>query len=56
MRIDDLPFEKNFYIRSRNNEAPVCWFVQGEEERILEERGLPDHLKMEEEHILLLEE
>lgn len=56
VRIDDLPFEKNFYIRSRNNEAPVCWFVQGEEERILEERGLPDHLKMEEEHILLLEE
>lgn len=54
LRIDDLPFEKNFYIRSRGDEAPVCWFVQGEEQRILDEKGLPDYLKLNEADILLL--
>ena len=68
-RIDDLPFEKNYYIRP---EAPktgntrtdtvnhaddnlLCWFVQGEEQRIVEEKGLPDFLKLKEESILMLE-
>ena len=54
MRVDDLPFEKNYYIRTLNDDAPLCWFVQGEEHRILEERGLPDYLKMNEDDILLL--
>ena len=54
MRVDDLPFEKNYYIRTLNDDAPLCWFVQGEEQRILEERGLPDYLKMNEDDILLL--
>ncbi len=54
MRVDDLPFEKNYYIRTPDINAPLCWFVQGEEQRILEERGLPDYLKMNEDDILLL--
>ena len=54
MRVDDLPFEKNYYIRTLNDDAPLCWFVQGEKQRILEERGLPDYLKMNEDDILLL--
>ena len=54
VRMDDLPFEKNYYIRTVNEDAPLCWFVQGEEQRVLEERGLPDHLKLEEEHMLFL--
>lgn len=54
MRVDDLPFEKNYYIRTLDKDVPLCWFVQGEEQRILEKRGLPDYLKIEEEHVLLL--
>lgn len=54
LRVDDLPFEKNYYIRTINDDAPLCWFVQGEEQRAIEKRGLPDYLKIEEESILLL--
>lgn len=54
VRIDDLPFEKNYYIKSLKENDPICWFVQGEEQRVIEKRGLPDHLRMTEEHILLL--
>ena len=53
-RVDDLPFETNYYIRSINTDEPICWFVQGEEERIVEERGIPDYLKIKEEELLLL--
>ena len=55
MRVDDLPFEKNYYIRTAGNSDPLCWFVQGEEQKILAERGLPDYLKFTEDDILLLE-
>lgn len=62
-REDVLPFERNYYIFPETDKRPenisyddlLCWFVQGEEQRVLEERGLPDYLKLEEEHILLLE-
>ena len=54
IRVDDLPFEKNYYIRTLNTDFPLCWFVQGEEQRIIDERGLPDYLKIEKEHLLLL--
>ena len=55
MRVDDLPFEKNYYIRTAGNNDPLCWFVQGEEQKILTEKGLPDYLKLTEDDILLLE-
>ena len=55
IRVDDLPFEKNYYIRGLKDEDPLCWFVQGEEQRVIEERGLPDYLKLSEDDILLLE-
>ena len=66
-RTDDLPFEKNYYIRSETAAAAdsdasasssdelLCWFVQGEEQRKVEERGFPDYLRFREERILLLE-
>ena len=64
-RIDDLPFEKNYYIRPESaggNEkgSPVsdddliCWFVQGEEQKIIEEKGLPDYLRLREDAVLYL--
>lgn len=55
VRVDDLPFEKNYYIRTLREDEPLCWFVQGEEQRIINERGLPDYLKFAEDDILLLE-
>ena len=76
-RIDELPFERNYYIKPEiiqedNHSADyttaadasrahahvegnlICWFVQGEDQKLLDKKGLPDWLKMNEEHILLL--
>lgn len=66
VRVDDLPFEKNYYIRSESggevdfsdlhsDDRLLCWFVQGEEQKILEEKGLPDFLKLNEDSIIMLE-
>ncbi len=64
VRIDALPFEKNYYIRPEisssdaavsANGSLLCWFVQGEKQKILEKKGLPDYLKLNEDSILLLE-
>lgn len=64
---DVLPFETNFYICPETGAAladsesrisyddMICWFVQGEEQRILEEKGMPDYLRLKEENILFLE-
>lgn len=59
---DELPFEMYYYVRPENNEAEsgspgqlLRWFVQGDGQRQIEERGLPDYLKLKEEHIMLLE-
>ncbi|MBE6042544.1 MAG: ATP-binding cassette domain-containing protein [Clostridiales bacterium] len=59
-REDVLPFERNYYVNPEKEDSGgyddlLCWFVQGEEQRVLEERGMPDYLKLKEEHILLLE-
>lgn len=54
VRVDELPFEKNYYIRTLKEGDPVCWSVQGKEQILIEERGLPDYLKLAEGDILLL--
>ena len=58
VRADDLPFERNYYIRpanaDMNDDNLICWFLQGEEKKRIGERGLPDYLKLKEEGILLL--
>lgn len=54
LRVDELPFEKNYYICTCEKGDPLCWFVQGGEQKALDEKGLPDWLKMNEEDILLL--
>lgn len=54
-RVDDLPFEKNYYIKSHEDSGDlICWFVQGEEQRLIDERGMPDWLKLNEDAILFL--
>lgn len=54
----ELQFEKKFYIHtgsegSREN-APVKWFVQRDVWDELEQKGMPDWLRIQEEHILYL--
>lgn len=54
-RVDDLPFEKNYYIRTLPERDLLCWFVQGEEQKVIDAKGIPDYLKMTEDNILFLE-
>ena len=65
-REDILPFERNYYVKPEciqdskdainiSYDDLICWFVQGEEQKMLDERGLPDYLKLNEKHILFLE-
>lgn len=54
-RVDDLPFEKNYYIRPKEASSElICWFVQGDEQKIIEEKGMPDQLKLKEAAVLFL--
>lgn len=50
----DLPFEKKFFLESETDEE-ICWFVQQDMWRELEEKGMPDFLQIEEEKVLYLE-
>lgn len=52
----ELPFEKNFYLRPEHGAENICWFLQKDKWRMLEEKGLPDYLQFQEEQMLLLEE
>ena len=63
-RVDDLPFEKNYYLKpekpDRDTDAGsddnlICWFVQGEEQKLIDGKGFPDYLKFKEDSILLLQ-
>ena len=51
--IAELPFEKNYYIKTGAG-ATVCWFVQREQEHLLEEKGMPSFLAFKEDKILFL--
>jgi molybdate transport system ATP-binding protein len=53
-RVDDLPFEKNYYIRTASHGEPLCWFVQGEEQKMIDKKGRPDYLKLNENDMLFL--
>jgi molybdate transport system ATP-binding protein len=56
VRSDDLPFEKNLYIRTQAADpgSLICWFIQGDEQKEIAKRGYPDYLKMKEENMLFL--
>ena len=47
----ELPFEHNYYIKAGET---VCWFVQREKMSEIEEKGLPDYLRLAEDKILFL--
>lgn len=55
--IDNLPFERKYYIKPENNERDtelICWFLQESGQKDIDEKGLPDYLRMNEEQVLLL--
>lgn len=57
-RVDSLPFEKNYYIRppaGGKSVDSICWFCQENQQKMIDEKGLPDYLKFDDEQILLLE-
>ena len=52
-----LPFEQNYYLKPKNGNngaSVICWFVQREKLDILQKKGMPDYLELDEEKILLL--
>lgn len=50
-----MPFETFYYLKPENeSDAVICWFVQQEEYAEIEEKGIPDYLKFEENGILFL--
>ena len=51
VRVDDLPFEKNYYF---GPDGTLCWFVQEAMQNHIDELGLPDYLQLDEQHILFL--
>lgn len=52
----DLPFEKNFYILPEGDQGKenICWFLQKDKWKILDQKGMPDYLQFPEEHLLFL--
>ena len=56
----NLPFEINYYFRPQGKVQPgnpekISWFVRkGGAAGVIKEKGLPDYLKLDEEHILFL--
>jgi molybdate transport system ATP-binding protein len=55
----ELPFEKNYYIKPENREHweredVISWFVQQNLWPMLQEKGLPTYLQLEEKSILFL--
>jgi len=53
----ELPFERNFYLKPQgtpDSDDPISWFVQREQWDALDEKGLPDYLRLEESKILYL--
>lgn len=51
----ELPFEKKFFLHTEGNgEEELCWFVQREQLKETEAKGLPAYLQIPEEKLLLL--
>ena len=59
--MDELPFERRYYIIPAGTgsavpagEALICWFVQDNERRALDEKPMPDWLRIQEKAVMLL--
>ncbi len=52
-RLDQLPFERKYYIQSKGKE--IGWYLQREQWKLIEENGFPDYLQIPEDKILFLQ-
>lgn len=52
--VAELPFERKYFLQSREGSEKICWFVQRDQWQILEKMGLPEYLEIPEEKLLLL--
>lgn len=53
--IAELPFEKKYFLKGAKEESEeICWFVQREMWKLLDEKGMPKYLQIPEEKVLLL--
>ena len=51
----ELQFERKYFLKgARENAEEICWFVQRGQWEILDQKGMPDYLKIPEEKVLLL--
>jgi hypothetical protein len=51
----DLPFEGEYFLRSAADPSErICWYVQRDGMKEIEERGLPSRLQIPEDKLLLL--
>lgn len=52
--VAELPFEKKYFLQAENKEEDICWFVQRDQWKELEDKGKPEYIEIPEEKILLL--
>lgn len=54
-RMVELPFERKYFLHSsHHNSDSICWFLQREQWKQVDEKGIPGYLQIPEEHIMLL--
>lgn len=51
--VDELPFERRYYLRPENGEL-ICWFIQDSERAQMDQKPAPDYLRLRDESVLLL--
>ncbi len=54
---DELPFERRYYIHPAGDDPGadlICWFIQDNERRRIDEGAKPDYLKLREDAIMML--
>lgn len=53
--MDEVPFERKYYLETEGEgSSPISWFVQRDLWNLLNERGMPECLKVTEDKLLLL--
>lgn len=55
IRLEELPFEQKYYIKpAEAAKEEICWIVQRDQMKEIEEKGLPEYLSVPQDKILLL--
>ena len=52
--VAELPFERNYYLKSADGKEDICWFVQRDLYEKMDANGMPEGLLIPEEKILFM--